>query len=365
MKSRFACSALICVTGMACTFPAPAEIVSLAGSVEAQIIEYYIGKERDSDNVYDVFPETSAELPLQVVARLVSPEGLAGDLTEEAAASVGAQFADPRTVSTPNPEEFAINLALHSISPHIHYEAQASSCETRGVNYAPGELGLFARDGDAVQLIGRLFLDGALTLFAADADQDLTGAYVRLNVTVWQYVEEQDEKIVFEGAVELTGTANGEVEVNVDGDFPTNRLVLSDLSVTASRFDVFRVLILPNMTINYNFDAVVGQEFTLEACVDVEAANLPNGIGVAAILGTPTDTLIDVIDLTTDAQTASQFVSKITEERANPTGDSVFPAVGGWPFLPACGVLGMESVLGFVALAGFRATTRRGLVIRK
>ena len=357
--------ALICAAGAAWGLSAQAEITSIQGYTFAQAIEYYLGSERDSDSVYEYYPESSAELPLQVVARLVSPEALDGDLGEEAAASVGAQLADPTTVTTPNPEEFAINLALHSISPHISYQAQAISRETRGVLYSPGELSLFSAEGDEASLTGRLFLDGALTIFATQADLDLTGAYARLRVTVVKRVEGQSDETVFSGQVELAGTTGGDVDVNVEGDFPTNRLVLTDLSITSIIFNTFRVLVLPNITIDYPFTAVVGEEFTLEATVTVEAANLPDKTGVAVILGTPTDTLTQVIDLTLDTQTASEFVSKLVSEREKPTGELVYPTAKSWPFLPACGLFGFESALGFLALAGFGRVAGRSLYKRK
>jgi hypothetical protein len=357
--------ALICAAGAALGTSARAEIISLAGFAQAQVTEYYLNEARDSDSASDAYPETAAELPLQVVAHLVSPEARAGDPNEAAAASVGAQLADPTTVTSPNPEEFAINLALHSISPHIRYVAAATSRETRGVRYAPGELSLFSADGDAVTLTGRLFLDGALTIFANQTGRDLAGVYARLIVTVVKRVEGLDDVTVFSGQVELAGTADGTVAVNVEGDFPTNRLVLTDFSGTSFLFDVFRVLVLPNLTIDYPFDAVVGQDFTLAASVSVEAANLPDETGVAVILGTPTDTLIQVIGLTNDAQTASEFVSKLNTERANPTGDLVYPTAKNWPFLPACGLFGFESILGLLALAGFGRAAGRSLVKRK
>lgn len=365
MYMRMARGVLIIVMGIYICLPVSAEIISLSGFAQARITEYFNSEQRESDEVTGAYPETVAVLPIQVVARLVSPEALAGDLTEEAAASVGAQFADPRTVTTPNPEEFAINLALHGISPHIHYTAHAVTRETRGVKYSAGELGIFSREGDEVTLTGRLFIDGVLTLFSTATNRDLTGAYVRLNIRVIQRVEEGEDQTAFTGSVELRGTAEGAVEVSAEGDFPTNRLILSDLSVLMPRFDVFRVLVMPNLTINYNFVAVVGQEFTLEASVEIEAANLPDEVGAAAILGTPTDSLTKVIDLTLDTQTADEFVSKLNAERANPSGESAFPTAGGWPFLPVCGLLGFESALGLIALAGMRGTAGRMFAIRK
>ena len=156
--------------------PAPAEIVSIAGSASAAVQEFRFGAVGDSDHASDDYPTTSATLPLQVIAQLVA-------LPDETAAAIAAsQFADPLTLNQSNPEEFAIDLALSSITANTRYTAQAVSEELRDVLFTQAELG--QPNGATVHLTGRLFIDGALTVFSAQADRDLTGANVAVTVTV-------------------------------------------------------------------------------------------------------------------------------------------------------------------------------------
>ena len=348
------------------SLPAAGDVTSIAGFTQAEVTEYRSGVEGDTDRATESYPETSAELPIQVVARLVSSEFLSGDELEEAAAAVAAQFADPRVVISPNPEEFAINLALNSVSENIYYQARALSRETRGVLYSAGELGLLTTEGDEVSLTGRLYLDGALTLLAVDATKDLTGAYVTLSVTVVQRVEAQATETVFSGEIELRGAADGAASIVAEGSFPTTRLILTDLAIISPEFAAFHVLIIPNITIDYPYTATVGEEFTLEATVEVTAANLPDECAVAAVLGTPTDTLTQVIGLTQGTEVASKTVTALTNERESPTGDPAFPQPTLSPFLlPLCGGLGFETLIGLAALVGIRSFASPRRTLRK
>jgi hypothetical protein len=336
--------------------PAAAEILSIAGLTQAEVTEYRSGVEGDADRAMESYPDTSAELPIQVVARLIASESLSGDGLEEAAAAVAAQFADPRTVTSPNPEEFAINLALNSVSENIYYQARALSQETRGVQYSAGEVGLLTAEGDELALTGRLYLDGALTLLAVDATRDLTGAYVTLSVTVVKRVEGHAAETVFSGAIALHGAADATASVVAEGSFPTGQLILSNLGIIVPDFAAFQILIVPNIAIDYPYTAIVGQEFTLEATVEVTAANLPDNCGVAAVLGTPTDMLTQVIALTQGSEVASKTVTALTNERADPTGEPAFPQSTLLPLLfPLCGGLGFETLVGLAALVGIRS----------
>ena len=352
--ARFGMVMAVVLAGL--TLPAAAEISSIAGYTQAEVTEFRSGVEGDTDRATESYPGTSAELPIQVVARLVSSGFLGGNALEEAAAAVAAQFADPRTVSSPNPEEFAINLALNSVSENIYYQGRAISRETRGVLYSAGELGVLATEGTEVSLTGRFYLDGALALMAVDATRDLTGASVTLNVTVVQRAEGQEDVTVFSGAVTLSGDVDGAASVAAAGSFPTTRLVLTNLGIISSEFAAFHALIIPNIAIDYSYTATVGQEFTLEATVEVTATNLPDECGVAAVLGTPTDTLTQVIGLTQGTEVASKTVTALTNERESPTGDAAFPRTTLVPFLfPLCGGLGFETLIGLTLLVGIRS----------
>lgn len=325
--------------------PAWGEITSFTGYAEARLQEFVNGVERDSTISAQSFPATQSELPLQVVAAFLNE-----DQPEPAAAAVASQFADPRELDQANPEEFAINLTLNSISADVRYTARAVSQETRGVLFSPGEIA-GTQDGQTVELLGRLFLDGALVIVARDTGRDLRGAQVRLRVTVEQITDGTSQTVFF-GEVSLNGDVGGGATVSAEGAFPTDDLIFSDLGELNLEFGVFRLLVIPPIDIDYEFSSVVGQPTTLRATVQVEAANIEDHVGVAAVIGTPTGTITDVISFTQGLDAAQKFLSAVQSERANPTGtpafapppQPVFPLFG---FL--CGPLGLVSLLGCVA----------------
>ena len=305
----------------------------------------------NTDQASKTFPGTGVTLPLQVVARLA-------DLDEESAGSVAAQFADPNTVPGPNPEEFAFNLALDSLSPNISYTAQASTEEVRGVQFSASEAG--AADGVLVQFRGRVFIDGALAIFAAQNATDLTGAQVTFRVTIVQQTEGAADQEVFAGSISVTGGPNRQISHAADGAFPTSAIVDTDLGILDPQLGVFHVFSLPNLIIEYPFAARVGQPFTLRAKIEAEAANRPDGVGVAAVLGTPLSSLQEVIQLTQGQATAQKMTAALQQERAAPTGKPTFPTANVLATLfPGCGLFGIESVLGVCGLIALRGAVRR------
>jgi hypothetical protein len=333
-----------------------AEVTEIKGFTEIRLDELRGELVLQSVSVNDRFPETDPELPLQVVALLtpaMDPNGTPDP--NVAAAAVAAQFADPLDLLTPNPEEFAINLTLNSVSDQKSFTATATSKETRSVLFSEGEIMADSLDGDSELLGGRLFLDGALAVFAADSGRDLSGAFVRLKVKVEQISQDGTRQAVFDGAVELNGTTGG-ADVGFAGDFPVDTLVLSDLGLLSQDFATFRLLVIPNITIDYSYTATVGVPFELEASVVVEAANLPNETGVAAVIGTPTDTLDQVIGATQGTPLATKVINAVTSERDAPTGVAAFPATS-LSSLGLCGPLGFGALF-LLSFAVFVARPR-------
>jgi hypothetical protein len=328
---------------------ARAEITSLAGSAQVVIQELRNGQPGELTQVLETFPGTADTLPIQVFARQSS-----ADPNSPAAAAAAAQFADPRDSAQPNPEEFAVNMTANSFSPTVSYDCQATLTEERGVRILSAEVN--RANGQPVGLTGRLFLDGALAIYSREEARDLSGANVRVTVTIDQIREGQQPLRVFSGSIELTGQPGGDVDASADGAFPVATLILTDLSPVVDEFGTLRVLVIPNITIDYDYDAIVGEEFTLRAVVTTTMVHPPGGVGVAAVLGTPTETLTEVIGLTQGQQAAARFVQGVQSEREDPTGVLAFPTQRTplSPLLALCGLFGLEFVLGVAVLGTLR-----------
>lgn len=350
-RGRFLVAAAVLAV-LAASATGRAEIVSFSGDARVSVQEFVSGSSGQSATDAKSFPSSQDTLPLQVVTVVRSGAG-----RFPSAAAAAAQFADPTTVSGDNPEEFAINLTLNSVDPAIRYESTAAARESRIIRFSAGEIRRNSQDGDVEELVGRLFIDGALTVIAVEANRDLSGAFVRLKVEVVKSVEGQADESVYFGEVELRGSADGRVVVASDGDFPVSRLILTDLSVINSDFAAFRVLIIPRVRIDYRYRATVGEELTLTASVTVEAANVPDNVGVAAVIGSPTDTITDVIGFTSGSAAAAKLASDIRRERDDPTGEPAFPELRSRPPL-LCGLLGLEGLIGLLAITGLRLRIR-------
>ena len=212
-------------------------------------------------------------------------------------------------------------------------------------------------NGSNASLIGTLFLDGALAILATESNRDLTGSAVIMTVTDTKSVDGQADESLFQGTLDFRGDTDGRVAVTAFDSFPTRALLLNDLSVVSSEFSTFRVLIIPNIQINYAYKATVGQPFRITADVQIEAQNVPRNGGIAAVLGTPTDALGDVIGQTTSKAVADETLALIAQARQNRTGEPAFPVVQTLPNL--CGAFGLEMALGFAALGFARGFGRR------
>jgi len=348
LTQRYLASAVALLATAWLASVAPAEIISYAGSASAQMKELKGGSVTNTALQEKRYPDPNETLPLQVLARLFSD-------AERSGGSAAAQFADPQTVSGDNPEEFAINLALDSIGPTLLYQANASAQELRTIRFRSSDVG-GAADGQVVSLQGKLFLDGALSMFSSEGGiTDLSGASVTLKVTVVKEVTGQAAQTVFSGTLNVAGGPDNAVNATAEGDLPLKNIFDANLSALDPQLEVFRVFVLPAVTLNYTYDAIVGQQFALRATVAVEAANIPGGMGVAAILGTPVQTLQDIIMRTQSGTTAKNIVDGMLKERSEPSGRSLYeqqntPA----PLFNLCGLLGFESLLTIVGLVGLR-----------
>ena len=346
MFTRVSCLTILVVVLPVLTATAVrAEITAITGSTQAQVQQFRPGAADETDQASDAYPDPTATLPLQIVARLVA-EG------EDGAASVAVQFADPEELTQPNPEEFAVNLALLSAAADVRYDATATAQENRSIVFTTADFPL-RESGETVPLVGQLFVDGALAVFSPSSSIDLTDATVTLRITIVKQVAGHADETVFTGSVGLQGGADGAVTRSAGGSFPTLTLIQSDLSIFIDDFALFEVLIIPRLTIRYDYDATIDEAFTLQATVVVEAANAAGEVGVAAVIGAPVDAIQEVITAVRGDTSATKTIDALQKEREDPTGEPAFPQTAR-PLLPFCGWLGFESLLGFAALAGYR-----------
>ncbi|MBN2445302.1 MAG: hypothetical protein JXO22_01150 [Phycisphaerae bacterium] len=306
--------------------PLSAEITAISGLAKASVTEVVGGVSGAVDEDILAYPDITTNLPLQVVAQLVAVD-------DDAAASAAGQFADPLTLDQANPEEFAVSLALSSAAAETRYTADVWLSESRTVTMHPSEVGNNAA-GAQVTLIGTLFVDAALAIFGVDSTQDLTGAGIELRIRVFKTPLAEDGEddpnrpftageAVFDGTVELVGGTGGAAIVNPIGDFPGSQLFFANLSALVPEFGAVNVLAIPAIEIDYNYAVTVEETFELTSVFEVTAKCLPDGTAVTAILGTPTEALVDVLGVTQGEMAAKEIQSLLLRERETPSGDPV------------------------------------------
>lgn len=338
-----------CLAGAGAT----AEMLSATATTEVQLAVTRGGSPGESVDDAATFPDSDSTLPLQVVARLVDPN-------VDAAAVVAAQFADPNTAATEDPDSFAVNLALNSLVADLAYTGTGYSEEVRTIAFQPAEFpGTSA--GDTVAARGRIFLDGALAIFAPTDVTDLTGTSVRLVMTVTQEFDSGDSIEVFTATLEIAGGTDRTVTATTAGDFPRAFVFRTDLAGVDDNLGVFDAFVFPGFQRDYNFSATVGEPFKLRARVTVTASQ-SGKVGAVALVGTPLSTVNEIIAATQGDEAAAKMTTALTREIADPTGEPAF-AEGRLqnvsPLLPACGLLGLELVAGLVGLTAIRATWSR------
>lgn len=282
---------------------AGAEVTSIQGSVRSTLEEILSDSGGDSIEVLENLPGTTNQFPLVAIAQLL-------DDAESGAGSVASQLADPATSNELNPSEFALNLALASADGTRHYAGTATSQEIREIVFTTSDFP-GTENGDSVRAEGRVWIDGALTIFSVDRDRDLSDAEVVVRVRV---VHSADGE-VFAGQVRLAGSGAGAAVRTSDGRFATISTLVSEVGNINPDFGTVWIVVIPEAIVPYEFNGVIGQTFTLTATYELEAVNLPDGVGCAAVVGTPFETLAQVVAITQNQDAAARLKDTIASQR--------------------------------------------------
>ncbi|MBK8913065.1 MAG: hypothetical protein IPM64_00445 [Phycisphaerales bacterium] len=270
--------------------------------------------------------------------------------------SAAAALFDPTTVAGPDPDELALHLSLNAAAADVYFEGKARSREERDVVFSSAELGN-AADGQTVRVAGRLFLDAVVVTYSRRSNPDLTDARLALRVNVVRVDKAGVSTTLFDGGVSVTGGANGQVSIVATGDIPAGRLIAgTNPAFQPAEFPVFAIAVIPPTTLDYEYDAVVGEPFTLIATVELDGATIPDGVGVTALVGSAPENLQAVVDASFGAGSGAALTQRISQERR--TAAERVESAGGGP-TRLCGLFGIEGLL-LLALAGRPLLRRQG-----
>ncbi len=345
--------------------PSRAAVTSFDATIESEVVEFNGDQQVSSDFAREDLDQTTPNLPLVAVAEL-SRTG--EDELPVAAGGVTTTFSDPRRRNTPDPDELGLDLAVFSRSPVISYSGHSSITETRQVVFTAEEMAEPA--GTPLTIRSRFFLDGLLMLWGEEGQTDLSGTRTEIHLNVVQSGGElpADEELLTVSLL-LEGHADGTLTVTPGGALEIGNVVVLDMSGTVGGFGSLHVVVLPNLSIPYTYEALVDEPFQLEAHIEGTTRCRP-GTGASAVLGVP---LLELVALVNSVDTGQGDLlgglldGIITENPTAskplnaPAGETIIvgrSARGLLPLSGLCGALGVE-VLGIALLCGAAVSLTR------
>lgn len=270
-------------------------------------------------------------LPLQAFASVITSE-LAGP--GGARGQAVSDFDDPQRLDQPNPEEFGLEVAGFANVASVGYTVLSEGVERRIVLFTspganpevPAEIEF---DADGTLLVSsRVYVSGAVLVWALDENADLTGISAELGITVTQ---DAATTPVFSSGLELQGGAGGTLtsELNTPLVYELGGLELlvnesdeeavEQVAAGLETVGTVAVVLISPQEHTYSYPVTADRQTLLTAEFALRVRNVPGGTGVAAVLGRPFDTLADFIENAlpeVDGAALQASLNKSVEDRA-------------------------------------------------
>jgi hypothetical protein len=312
----------------------------------------------NTDESFESLGESTLNLPLKAEAHL---NQLDTSESVVSGAQATSQFSDPRAATTDDPNELGIEAAAFSLDPITTYETRNEPTETRTVVFSADEIG--QPEGTSLLVTSYFYLDGFL-LEWGDLAEAANPASAQITVRVLQTRAGSTSPVtVLETSLTLSQQQDGTAVVTTTGVLEPDNLVLSGPIVVEPLPGTSYLLTIPELGIPYEYEATVGEEFTLQAEVECRVLNQPFigmavGLGVSVdeyvdrlleLLGLPASTSIDIPGLTTGERSAAAKPLPMGQTEVKVADTNGLELNVSEPF---CGLLGIESMLVPVALGG-------------
>ncbi len=348
--------------GLACLAavdPARAEIVDISGVVETRVTELLNGQPTNVDSSIERYPETTGVLPMTVESGIT-------DATPSTVQGIGlalSRLKDPRGTTGPVPEELNLDAAAYAGFPSTSFDVASSVTEARRIR-TDFQLGGPA-EGEEGRFFSNFYIQGLLLAVSQSDDRDLTGLRAEVRVIVVHERPGQDPITRLDAAYMLLGQPDGTIALALAGRAEPGKVVEQDLAPFISDFASARVALFPNVNLQYDYEATIGQESTLIATLKVHLIALPDGTGVGAAFGMPGDKIGLAVDSVLGGSTGTSTVQAINTQIANLPATSVQPltnpdASGLLALLPGfCGSFGVIASMALLAMMSWTGLRRR------
>ncbi len=302
---------------------ASAEITDTGATVFATVQELIDATPASLNSHQQTLGVDSLEPPLSAHASLTSTN-LEGVLV-----SLGqgfGHFVDPTRLDQPNPEELGAEVACYSNARSVSYSVQSSAVESRTVVFSPSQIE-FNDDGTQT-MESRVFLSGAVVFWSTEPGRNLDEMLAELRVSV---MRADTGETLFESTLLLTGAAAAEVRTEVIGPIRSEVVSLDDLLAEGADADSIAILeqvraqgtllivLLGPQEHTYTYSVTPDDAFILTATFEARVRNIPDGTGVAAVLGRPFQNLAEFIELGlpgVNGQAVQRSLNDATAKRA-------------------------------------------------
>ncbi|MCL2330278.1 MAG: hypothetical protein FWC56_03150, partial [Phycisphaerae bacterium] len=265
-----------------------AEILSREAAVSSHVTQLFHDGSVATDQASKQW-DNSTPLPLVVRSHL---EQYDPSLFSFTSGTSIAQFSDSQTSSSDDPKEFSVGGTLFSSGFSATFDASGKTSETRTICYTSSDIG--QPDGTSLRVTSHFFLNGYLIIWGnLGVVPGKSSAAISIRVSQ-NRSGAASPMVLMNTQLELTHDENGQLTLTAQGGLSTSNLVLDDhLGLLASLGTTYFATI-PELTIPYQYNANVGEEFTLTAEVECHLVNRPfTGVGVA--LGQTLDEFVSAI----------------------------------------------------------------------
>lgn len=349
---------------IATALPTSAEVISITADLRSFVQSSINGVEDSFDEAIEIFDENGPTLPISTRANL---DSRTEDDTVQSEALAISDFDDPTGSATRNPQEIGAEANCFSLDT-TSYTLETTVVERRTIEFSEAELN-FPPDGmDMVQ--SAIFPSGVIGIWSLDERSDLTDLSGELIFTVNRIDLDGDgndtgstqlvaQRVILQGNganVTLEQTEGITVIAGGLDILPTDDT--GGLDVDLEAIATAQVAVIPAQQINYEYEAVAGERFILEAVVTINASNIAGGTGVTAVVGRPFDNAAEIIDIGIPSATARRLQSRMNLALSEFALDQEPPTTVETPF-GFCGATGMEMAGLFVIIGGWRVVRRR------
>lgn len=328
-----------------------AAIVASDGRVEASVQQTNATTGTLIDQAFEETPGTTNILPAQASATLniVDAEAVQGRLAATATVNPPADVA-----AIEETKDFSLEAAGLSLPADRGFSSVARSTENRQIVFTQEELALAT--GTRVLVRSSLVISaGVFLITLPDSAGNVEGT---ISFAVRQSDTRGSDELL-SGSVRVFFDTSRQLQIENSGDTSLVVAVPFDFSSRSSAVEQAQMVLLPFLSIPYEYEATVGETFTLTAEVEAEVTSPSGAQGGSAFLGQVPTAFLEIVD----EHLAVDFTSSV----GGATGSAAVQraaglANGSTEITPLssgrCGGFGLESLLGML-MAGAALVGRR------